>query len=864
MNWVDGRDGSGTKRRTIEMPEGYYSGDKPNPHLKEFVEAHVRERPYDPRKDDYDVPAFDRPITTTKATAIYNMHTYWSKKPHDAIREYIKHYTRPGDLVLDPFCGSGGTALAALMEGRKAIAIDRSPAATFITKNYCTPVDVKELKLAFEELKRKVKPEIDWLYETRCDRCGGKATTAYTVYSQIFQCPRCLEKVPLFDCVEVDGKTKAGKPKKIRVCPHCYERGIEEEINTRREKFGAVPVLISYNCENGCKPSRDQRQHNDTDPKKREYFEKYDLAKIKEIEEREIPYWYPKIPMIKGKETCIKRNLEAQGVKLVCDLFTKRNLWALAAIRSEICRLTFDEDLKHSFLFAFTGILLGMSRMNRYRPDVTFPTNVMEGTYYLPQISEETMPLRHFKNKLSKIIKAYQILPSDLKCHSFITSTENAYSDSSLIRNGVDYIFTDPPYAGKIQYGELNFVWEAWLGFDTNWHDEELTVNEIRGKSEVNWANGMQKAMEKCYRVLKPGRAISLCYHDTSEGTWGLVQDIMAEVGFVPEPTESALFIDTGQKSYNQLVADKVNKRDLVVNFRKPKPGEAASEEKITDRDLGDFFTFKEKVSHIVRDFLTTYPGSTKDRIYDEVVSRMVRKGDMEPHRFDDILSQVADAVHPEGDGRNAARWYLKEKEMEVVDAAESAKEEAAAEVVWRLIKSRLDVHPENEGLHYSEIFEHYIYAVKDKPRTRLADWLLDYFFKTEAGTYRPPESEEEERLKAEGRAKGVNRRIKRYLSFLEQGVSVPKNEIPSDATLADWIRSCKRSGMYREGKLLYELGGLNLEGLSEEGQVDVEEDYSVCVRALERVGGEENPKKAKSGGRRKTKKVQEGLESWQ
>ena len=67
--------------------------------------------------------------------------------------QYIRHYTQPGDLVLDPFCGSGGTALAALMEGRKAIAIDRSPAATFITKNYCTPVDPDELQPAFEELQ---------------------------------------------------------------------------------------------------------------------------------------------------------------------------------------------------------------------------------------------------------------------------------------------------------------------------------------------------------------------------------------------------------------------------------------------------------------------------------------------------------------------------------------------------------------------------------------------------------------------------------------------------------------------------------------------------------------------------------------
>jgi DNA modification methylase len=145
-----------------QMPEGYYSGDKPNPNLKAFVEAHLQENPYDPETDDYAVPAFDKPINTTKAT------------PHDAIRQYIRHYTKPGDLVLDPFCGSGGTALAALMEGRKAIAIDRSPAATFITKNYCTPVDVNELQDAFEELKRKVKPEIDWLYETKCDRWGGK------------------------------------------------------------------------------------------------------------------------------------------------------------------------------------------------------------------------------------------------------------------------------------------------------------------------------------------------------------------------------------------------------------------------------------------------------------------------------------------------------------------------------------------------------------------------------------------------------------------------------------------------------------------------------------------------------------------
>ena len=67
--------------------------------------------------------------------------------------------------------------------------------------------------------------------------------------------------------------------------------------------------------------------------------------------------------------------------------------------------------------------------------------------------------------------------------------------------------------------------------------------------------------------------------------------------------------------------------------------------------------------------------------------------------------------------------------------------------------------NPENEGVHYSDLFEHYIYAIKDKPRRALVDWLLDYFYKTEEGTYRLPITDEEKKIKSEGRAKGIARR---------------------------------------------------------------------------------------------------------
>jgi len=343
----------------------------------------------------------------------------------------------------------------------------------------------------------------------------------------------------------------------------------------------------------------------------------------------------------------------------------------------------------------------------------------------------------------------------------------------------------------------------------------------------------MRQAMAECFRVLKPGRWISLCYHDTSEGTWALIQDIMAEVGFIADKSDSALFIDTNQKTYVQLTADKVNKRDLVINFHKPKPNEVTSQIAITGNE--DKSTFNEKVHIIIRDYLNMYPGSTKDRIYDELVSKMVRKGLMEAHNFDELLSQIAETAGTE------KQWYLKESSLSLIDIAESAKENYAATKIQDFIADHLKKNLDKDGVHYSDIFEKYVYAVKDKPRRSLSEWLLDYFFKTESGTYRLPISKEEEKLKVDGRARGINRRVKRYIAYLEHSVPIPEHERPNDATLMEWIRHCKRSGMFNEGKLLYEKGGINLDNLSDENMVNVDEDYQVCVRMLARTDAKRN-----------------------
>jgi len=816
------------------MLDGYFSGDRPNPSLRTFFITHVS--PYDADYDEYSPPPFTSAIQTKRSTAITNMHTYWSKKPVDAIRQYIRHYTSPGTLVLDPFSGSGSTALAALLEGRSAIAVDRSPAATFITANYCRYISPAQLQAAADRVVGRVEQEMDWLYATHCDRCGGIARTHYTVYSQVFQCPRCLDKFPLHECVKAEGKTLKGKPKSINACPFCFKKGHTEEIRSQSEKFGFTPVMVSYTCLNTCKPSRGQRERSDADATKRRFFRDHDEAKLAEIDDSEIPRWFPQGFSMTGFSRYQRDALFYYGIEEVADLYTKRNLWAMAALLDEIKKE--PEPFASALLFCLTSIALKASRMMAHNNDGI--GRIQKGTYYIPQIEHDINVLDFFEEAVGDMKAGYREI-GDVSS-DVLVSTENACT-LDVPENSVDYIFTDPAYAGAVQYGELNYVWEAWLGYDVGWHDEEIVVNHTRGKTEAEWAEMLKRVMDVCYHALKPGRCISVCFHG-HEGSWSLLQDVMTAAGFVPEGVEEALYIESKTKTVNQYFADKVTKRDLVLNFRKPKPGDWIVTHLFIPAGV-DTATFQEMGRQIVREFLIAHPGATKDRIYDELVSRMVRRGEMEAHDFDALLKSVAEEVQepvrenlfenkrPDLFGSHVvSRWYLKET-ADQIDQGEQDKEDAATERLEKFMLKYLEKNPEEEGVHYSDLFEQVItIPAKDRPRRLFENWLPEYFFKMPDGTWRPPEDEKERQQKAALREAGTLRRMKRFANSLLQGVPVRDQDRPgNDRTLAEWIRQCRRAGLYEQGRVLYEKGGLNLENLDDEEQIEVEDDYRLCVK---------------------------------
>jgi len=85
----------------------------------------------------------------------FGVHGYFTKQTWNVVAEYIKNYSKPGDLVLDPFGGSGVTAIEALMNNRGAISIDLNPMAVFIVKSLIAPIKPQEFLEAFLKVKNK-------------------------------------------------------------------------------------------------------------------------------------------------------------------------------------------------------------------------------------------------------------------------------------------------------------------------------------------------------------------------------------------------------------------------------------------------------------------------------------------------------------------------------------------------------------------------------------------------------------------------------------------------------------------------------------------------------------------------------------
>ncbi|HOK44451.1 MAG TPA: hypothetical protein PLK67_00870, partial [Bryobacteraceae bacterium] len=546
---------------------------------------------------------------------------------------------------------------------------------------------------------------------------------------------------------------------------------------------------------------------------------------------------------------------------------TRRNLWALAAVAAAVAHETRFTALRLTLI----SMVLGVSRMNRYVPGHwSFQNRILAGTYYLPQLATEVNIAPQIDKKQKVICSAQEAL-YDLFGDSEV-SLLNADSSKARLPDGrIDYVFTDPGYVDKVQYGELNFVWESWLGFDGDWLKDEIIVNPFRNKTLDDWDRDMRAALANIYRALKPGRWLSLCYHDTDPGTWRRVQDMLLDTGF---EIHTVTVLDPKQKSLNQLTGEKVVKSDLVLNCRKPRPGEAKDHGR-----NGEAALVSQRVREILIETLSLSGGQSREKLWDVVLKRLLARGQMAEHRFEEILAEVAFKSE-------SGRWFLKE-EFESLSQNDIRNEEEAGAALERFARLRsmgvsaeFAAHlalekprlagpdaDENEveryvkehliddagaarkfrlggrlkGIEFYDCLFFYLTRFLKRrpagktPRRNLAEFLEEYLVRFKEGDkwlYRAPDRAEAESLR-KSRRTGLGRRIRQYVAFLRGEGEFPKEKMPDAKTLVAWLKHCSAFGLADEGVAIYERGGLaaQLYSLSEDERYDADEYYTNCKR---------------------------------
>ena len=546
----------------INLSDPPYYTACPNPWLNDFIAEWEKEKEQllkeGKRKAEFEVKEpYASDVSEGKNNAIYMAHAYHTKCPHPAIMRYILHYTQPGDIVFDGFAGTGMTGVAASLCGSKSdvdalkeknakvgvrhsICSDLSPIATLIAASYTLPFNAKEFETKANAILDQVEAELGWMYETQIN--GKKAKANYTIWSDVFTCPSCGKEIVLWN-ESVDLVNNIIKDK--FPCPHCgfecnkknmekvWESSFDSIVGDVIKMNMKVPVRVNYTL---GKRSEKEIEQSDIDL----------IGKIKYEEGKN----YPTFKLFEGFNT--SQPIRSNGVEYSHQFFTKRNLIFL----NRIYELVREKGLPLTWL---TSTLQRTTKCYKFTLDRKF--GILTGTLYIPSLNVELNPVNILRRKIGDFVS----IEYNERGNSAI-SLLSASQLSTIKDNQIDYMFVDPPFGANIMYSELSSVWEGWLKVATN-NQTEAIVNEYQHKGLFEYQQLMNRSLREFYRILKPGKWLTMEFSNTSASVWNSIQNALQGVGFV---VANVAALDKKQGSFKAVTTTTAVKQDLVITCYKP------------------------------------------------------------------------------------------------------------------------------------------------------------------------------------------------------------------------------------------------------------------------------------------------------
>ena len=417
----------------------------------------------------------NRQIPPEPHTAMYVWHKYWSRKTWNVVGEHINSYTKPGQIVFDPFAGSGVVAIEAARSKRRAIVCDLNPVASLITDLTLRPVNTLKLLEAFERVRARVQKPVAELYTIHCLKC---------------------DKPIVADCCVREGDKLVEV--RYKSCPHCEHR-----------------------CETGCKPK------------------KKDLESLAELEAKRIKEWYPKNQLYYDDGTPFMKKEHYDSLD---QLFTKRNLRAAAMIYEAVEQEN-SPQLKKFLLGAFSSMIhlctnmmpVGNPAPSNHYTFFSSPGWTQHSYWSAPRYMEQNVwdkfegavtgnqGIINAKNETNELLKDVKITDDwhkvlDGEADIAVITDDCVELMKKMPEESVDYIFTDPPYDASIQYGELSYLWNAWLKADFRYTENivahEVIRNERQKKPFEVYHSLLNSSFQGFYKVLRSERCLTLTFHN--------------------------------------------------------------------------------------------------------------------------------------------------------------------------------------------------------------------------------------------------------------------------------------------------------------------------------------------------------------
>lgn len=459
----------------------------------------------------------DKPLEAKTFKGMYGMHKYWAKKPYNVVGHFIENFTNEGEIILDPFCGYGVSVSEALKLRRKAIGIDLNPMATFITKMVSIPVDLKNFQVAFENIKLRVQSEINNLYETKCPKCGKKATTTHVIWEK-------------------------EAPKKFRVkCDSCntslLHKITKHEIN-KIELFDKTEIPF--------------------------WYPNIKLFKNSRINVSENTF----VSDLFSKRNLITLSILYNEIEKLPDSTSKAML-----------KFTFTGALGQASKMVF--VIKKRGKMEGKNEEIKEEVGSWVAGYWVPKDHFEINVWNCFESRYRRVLKGKKesnklidnyfkeaSIFSDIEnSHTVMIKTQSSENLSKIPDNSIHYIFTDPPHGDRQPYMELSYMWASWLKFEPDF-DDEIVISDSheRNKTNKEYREGLNSAFLEMYRVLKPTRYMSVAFNNLGGEAWYSFISSCFNAGF---QKINVLPVKASAASVVQDSRVGGLKTDLIVTFKK-------------------------------------------------------------------------------------------------------------------------------------------------------------------------------------------------------------------------------------------------------------------------------------------------------